>query len=275
MFHFKFGLAWTIFTTIVFALCIFIPGDVRGGVDLDVPLALFFLVFEAIGIYFTYSGLKQIMADRRTEKYGEFIYGKIIDIIPSGSSENGMPEMQAKILAYVPGEMSARIFEEIIGFDIGEYEIGQYLVLKYYNNDVNFHLIINKEKVPINIIELLENGEFQENSKQNSVNTIIMREAAYYVDPNQTRNNKKTMGIIKAIYDIIVGTVWTGITGWFFYFPRFFPDIIPTEYYKDGVPVTKEEFYSDPFGLVFIGFGVLKIIIGIVQLIKACKEKSE
>lgn len=79
---------------------------------------------------------------------------------------------------------------------------------------------------------------------------------------------KKLAYKIHGIFSIIGGLIWELICGWIFYFPRFFKDKTPTSYYMNGIPVSKEEFYSNPIGIIFMLFGIIPIITGIVTLKK-------
>ena len=82
------------------------------------------------------------------------------------------------------------------------------------------------------------------------------------------KNVRKIANKATAIYMIISGVVWNFIILNLFYLPRFFEDKVPTTYTSNGIPVTKEQFYSNPIGLIFVAFGFVPIIIGIVMLKK-------
>ena len=79
---------------------------------------------------------------------------------------------------------------------------------------------------------------------------------------------KKFANKASAIYMIVSGVVWNFLILNLFYLPRFFEDKVPTTYSSNGVTVTKEQFYSNPIGLIFVAFGFVPIIIGIIMLKK-------
>ena len=77
----KYGIIWTVFTTIVFAIVLFIPGEDRGGADMSAGLFLFFIFFEYIGIQMIRSGAKKVIANKKTDGYGNLVFGRILDNI--------------------------------------------------------------------------------------------------------------------------------------------------------------------------------------------------
>lgn len=154
MFRFKFGLIWTLFTSIIFGFVIFVPADERNGAEMSFGLGLFFLLFEAIGIFMLVSGIKQILKDKKTSKYGIEAYGRILRIFPTGASANGVPELQAEIGTYIPDTGETREFTEITGFK-PLYDVGDYLLLKYYEDDVNIVQRLEKNEVPVHFLEII------------------------------------------------------------------------------------------------------------------------
>ncbi len=96
---------------------------------------------------------------------------------------------------------------------------------------------------------------------------LINNENKYNHDDLE-RKAKKVINKASAIYMIISGVVWNFIVLNLFYLPRFFQDDVQTTYIRNGVTVTKEEFYSNPTGLIFLVFGFIPIIAGIVMLKK-------
>ena len=50
MFEFKFGLVCTLFTTLILAICVFVPPEERNWAPMSFPLFVFFALFEFIGI---------------------------------------------------------------------------------------------------------------------------------------------------------------------------------------------------------------------------------
>ena len=137
MFHFKFGLAWTCLTTAVLIWMIFIPQETRTGGPMSIPLALFLVLLEGVGVYFIVQGLEMIIKDKNTDKFGDHTIGRILDISPTGYDANGRPELKATVVAYLPEYNIAKVFYEIIGVAPAKFDVGSYVTLKYFDNDVN------------------------------------------------------------------------------------------------------------------------------------------
>lgn len=134
MFELIFGLVWTAITG--FALWAFTSpmGTSRqSGAGGAWVILILFLV---IGIVLIVKGLKIIVTDIRTSMKGVLISGVIIDILETGASSNGKPQLKARIMAIML-DGTVREFYEIIGFDYMKYKLGECVKLKYYKNDVN------------------------------------------------------------------------------------------------------------------------------------------
>ena len=183
----KFGLAWI---TIVSFLALMIFPFVKGNPIMVFLPILELCVLEAIGIYILVKGLKPVIADKKTSQNGENIYGKIINIYGTGFVANDKAELKAEIKAYIPSYGTTRVFYELIGFNEKNYEVGQYLVLKYYKNDVNICMPINKSKIPTNVMEIIDNGT----DKSDSDNATSFEESQTFnkeVSENNPYNNWK------------------------------------------------------------------------------------
>lgn len=148
MFKFKFGLIWTIFVTPIFIVCLVIPGEQRGGIDMNPLLFGFFALFEFIGIYLIVSGIKTIIKDRKTKKYGTQCYGIVKDIQGTGSYSNDQPEYKAIVQIVNPETYQIEELEEIVGFKRDKYPINSYVLCKYYEGDINLEKIIIGNEVP-------------------------------------------------------------------------------------------------------------------------------
>lgn len=195
-FSIRFGLMWTIFTTLFLAITIAANKDTP--VTLIFP-SLFLFAFEAIGIYILAKGIKQYLTDKKTEEYGSFVYGRILDICATGSYENGRAEMQADILAYIPSESTTKIFNEVIGFNEKNYMPGMYVVLKHYENDVNINLVVDRAKIPVNVLDYIEaNGNnYNYNSGDYEASSSIgndgikenLQNSRRNIDENNPNNN--------------------------------------------------------------------------------------
>lgn len=148
MFKLIFGLVWTAFITPIFIMCLVIPGEQRGGVDMNLFLFIFFIVFEFIGLYMLISGLKQIIKDNKTKKHGIQCYGIISEIQETGSYVNGNPEYKAMLHFLNPETNQIETIEEIIGFDYNKYPINSYVLCKYYQGDINLESHVYENEVP-------------------------------------------------------------------------------------------------------------------------------
>ena len=151
MFKFIFGLVWTAFITPIFILCLVVPGEQRGGVDMNPFLFIFFILFELIGLYLLISGLIKIIKDKKTKKYGVQCYAVIDDIQETGSYVNNNPEYKAILNFVNPVTHQVETIEEIIGFDYNKYPINSYILCKYYQNDINLENLIYENEVPEDI----------------------------------------------------------------------------------------------------------------------------
>lgn len=172
MFKLKFGLLWTLFVTPIFIMCLVIPGEQRGGVDMSPGLFIFFIIFEAIGLFLLVSGIKQVIKDKKTNKFGDITYGQIISIYGTGSSSNGKEELQAEILTYVSNQNTLKRFNEIIGFPPIIYNVGDFVQLKFYEDDINIIQTVSENMIPNTVLTLLK----EESKKQN---TIIVNGEVY------------------------------------------------------------------------------------------------
>ena len=155
MFAFKFGVAWVSF--ISFFILIIILSSLESGfwIMTIAPIIILSLV-NLIGVYLIVIGLKEIRTDQKTKQYGKYVYGRILDFVPTGSSINGIPELKAVISAYIPSTREVKEFRETIGFGNNSYNIGDYLVLKHYEDDVNIIQHAVESKIPIDVIEKLD-----------------------------------------------------------------------------------------------------------------------
>ena len=143
-------------------------------------LFIFFLIFEAIGLIILISGIKQVIKDRKTNKFGDITYGQIISIYETGSVSNGKKELQAEILTYIYNQNIGRRINEIIGFQPLEYNVGDFVQLKYYEDDINIVKVVSENMVPGTALKLLK-----EETKK--INTCIINGEVFIKD--QTKKN--------------------------------------------------------------------------------------
>lgn len=148
MFKFIFGLAWTVFVTPIFVACLFVPGEQRGGMDMNIFLFIFFIVFELIGLCLMISGLKKVIKDKKTKRFGLLCYGIIHDIQETGAYVNNNPEYKVIMNVVNPETRQLQILEEVIGFNYDKYPINSYILCKYWQGDINLEKIISENEVP-------------------------------------------------------------------------------------------------------------------------------
>jgi len=148
MFKFKFGLVWTLFVTPIFIMCLVIPGEQRNGIDMNIFLFIFFIVFEIIGLYMLISGIKTIIKDKKTKKYGTQCFGIVRDIQQTGAYVNDNPEYKALLDIVNPETNQIEKIEEIVGFDYRKYPINSYIQCKYYEGDINIDRVVAENEIP-------------------------------------------------------------------------------------------------------------------------------
>lgn len=145
MFELIFGIFWTALTAILtFGFYgtgseVTVNGVLVSHEEFSAMLApkLFFLLFWAIGLTMLAIGLKKIIRNTATNINGEDCFGKVCNIYNSGTYVNGNPEFKADIVVYISSIQETKIISEVVGFNRNQYPIGSYVLLKYYNGDIN------------------------------------------------------------------------------------------------------------------------------------------
>ena len=97
------------------------------------------------------SGLKKIIGDKKTKKYGLQCYGIVIAIQESGTYVNGNPEYKAILDFLNPETHQVQTLEEIVGFNYNKYPINSYVSCKYYQWDINLDNIVSENEIPVDI----------------------------------------------------------------------------------------------------------------------------
>lgn len=164
MFNFIFGLVWTSIMTPIFIMCLVVPGEQRGGVDMDFFLFCILLLFELIGLFLLISGLKKIIKDKKTKKYGIQCYGIIREINETGSYINNNPEYKALLQFVNPETYQVENIEEIIGLDYYKYSVNSYILCKYYQGDINLEKQVSDNEIPGDIKKRLDSLQKKINS---------------------------------------------------------------------------------------------------------------
>ena len=145
MFELIFGIFWTIITAFVTFVFygtgseVTVNGVLVSHEEFVTMLwpKLFLLLFWVVGLFILAVGLKKIIRNTATHINGEECFGKICNIYNSGTYVNGNPELKADILVYIPSTQETKIISEVVGFNREQYMIGSYVLLKYYNGDIN------------------------------------------------------------------------------------------------------------------------------------------
>lgn len=109
---------------------------------------LIFLIFPIIGFIFFFIGLMKVIRNIRTAAKGEECYASIVDVFPTNKSINDAPVMRATFKVYVESIHQVVETEEDVGINPFKYSPGIYVVVKYYNNDVNILRIVEEQEVP-------------------------------------------------------------------------------------------------------------------------------
>lgn len=152
MFNFVFGLVWTVFTTFMLIIFLTAPGETNGS---NLMFYILFISFEFVGLILIISGLKKIIKDSNTKKYGVRCYGIVNDIKPTGSYVNNKPEYKAILQIVNPETHHPEKIDEIIGLDYEKFPINSYVLCKYYQGDINIEKIISENEVPNDLVAYL------------------------------------------------------------------------------------------------------------------------
>lgn len=167
MFELFFGTFWTI---VISALTWGMYGT-SGDVEVNGTLVsheefitmlgpkVFIGIFWIIGLTFIYIGLKKVITNSLTTRYGEQCYGRVCNVYHSGTYINNRPEYKADVLVYIPSTSETKVISEIIGMNGFAYPKGAYLEIKYYKNDINIIGTLNEAYIPQSIKDKLDNSE--------------------------------------------------------------------------------------------------------------------
>ena len=185
MFEIIFGVIWLLITGMVTlgfysgtASTITVNGQLVSQEEFNAMLGpkIFMGIFWAVGIIMIIVGLRKIIKNAQTEKFGEVCYGRIIDIMRTGTRVNNVPELKAIVQVYIESEGRLDTIEEVIGLATKrEYNIGDFIEGKYYNGDINIDSYIPETVIPLHIQEKLKN------IKINSTENEIMVDGVKYI----------------------------------------------------------------------------------------------
>lgn len=130
-----FGIFWTIVSVLMLVLA-----WSAGGL-----VIAFMLVFVVVGLFLVFTGLKKVLANRATNIYGVETYGIVVDVRPSGTRINDRPVLNADVVIVEESGVTGR-YTESIGTSYNKYRVGEYVLVKYHNDDIN---IINRADISI------------------------------------------------------------------------------------------------------------------------------
>lgn len=156
MFELYFGIFWTGFIAFFTLIILFSEGFSL----LMLPLLLFLLPFWIIGIVLLKKGITTIRINRETDTFGENCYGIITNIYENGKYTNDIPELSANVVVFIPSLYQVKEITEVLGManKVRDYDIGSYVMLKYYNGDINFEISIDESYVPQDIKKELDSS---------------------------------------------------------------------------------------------------------------------
>lgn len=148
-----FGLFWTIIT-ILCTIPIFTTGT-----DINIFFVLMIILFWIIGIFLIVRGIKKIITNKNTEKYGEDCYGVVKSIYPNGTRINNNPMYNVEVAVYIPSKQTMVSITEEIGMNPGKYPLESIVKVKYYNNDINIKEVVDYNTIPLDIRDQFEGYE--------------------------------------------------------------------------------------------------------------------
>lgn len=151
MFELMFGIIWLTITSFV-AIPFLLMGD---GIP-SIFLLAFFGLFYAVGIWMLRKGIKQVSKDRATNKNGMKTYGLITDIYGTNCYVNDSEQLKADVIFVTDDNDKINKCSEVIGFDWDKYEVGDYVHIKYFQNDINILGKAYMQSVPEGIRQQLE-----------------------------------------------------------------------------------------------------------------------
>ena len=158
MFDIILGLFWTFVSGICFISSISVAVQNPGDKDIIWAIALSG-GFVVIGVTFLIFGIKKIVRDKRTDKFGEICYAKITDVIFNGNSTNGVKYYDAYATVYVESKDEFVKTHDEIGKDPMKYPVGSYVAVRFYEGDVNFEYSVPSfDALPMHIRDKFDSG---------------------------------------------------------------------------------------------------------------------
>ena len=150
MFELIFGGVFT-FMALLFTIVMLGVGLFGGEPTLLLGL-LFLLPFWAVGITCLKKGIRKIRIDKETQKFGRDTFALVVNFTDSGCYVNACPVWNAHFLVLT--EYGVQQFKERVGTN-PQFDIGDIVAVKYYNNDINVGARVPVAMVPEEIRRLL------------------------------------------------------------------------------------------------------------------------
>ena len=111
--------------------------------------------FALAGVCIAAYSAIHILRDRNTDTYGKEAYGIISDVMDSGTRINHVPQWKAWVLV---AEENGDVFEksESVGENRNRYKAGQFVRVKYTDNDINILQRVGRSSLPAGVADRLE-----------------------------------------------------------------------------------------------------------------------
>lgn len=279
MFELLFGIIWTL-------ICMpFMFIMLSGSENINFLACLMIWAFFGIGIAFIIAGIRKILRNINTDKNGEECFGKVIEVEDTGAKVNGNKIYKAFVALYINSENRVAIISEEVGFNPLKYRIGEYVLVKYYQNDINFVKNIYENEIPESIRTELDD---QSNTNINKHPEMANFKEDYYEDmkkpvsPEVAVKTRKVVGVI-CIFFALQCLFFVAM----FLLPTLLPSGENTTYTLNGEQVTKEEFekatlpdniIAGVFGIFFVAmlvFGIKQCFTKISKDDKNLEEKQK
>ncbi len=145
----------------------------------NVFVILFLLLFWSIGLFILRIGLKRLIKDKKTDKYGLETYAMILRTFFSGKSINENPVYNAEFAVYDPATHEVYKTIEEIGYSTDEYVPGTFVFGKFFNGDINIERVGPSVVVPEYIRTQM--GDYVEHYKIQLPDEQIMVDGVEYI----------------------------------------------------------------------------------------------
>lgn len=177
-FELSFALLWL-------GMCTFFSVVMVAGEAMS--MMVFLIPFWLAGFVVLAKGIKRAKADAATKKHGQQSYGLVVDFSDSGAAVNNHPVWNAHVLVSL-GNGCSRVFVEEAGTH-PKYDVGDFLLVKYYQNDINILDRASKYAIPEHVKECLLSAApthvtatISQQIQQNKPQDFIVTEDSIIVD---------------------------------------------------------------------------------------------